>query len=158
MRRCLNPLLLAVLFVSLLFSSAKSGDYGFASDFTLQDTNSETVTLGAYRDKQAVLLLFWTTWCPYCRDGLKDLKDVRGESANDDLEIFAVDVGESFNKVNNFTKPYLLNYRVLLDQDKSVAKSFGVLGVPTYILINQEGNIVFKDYYFPQEYKSLISK
>jgi len=158
MRRLLVLLFLAVLSISLFFSPAESRDYGLASDFTLQDTNNETVTLGDYKDKQAVLLLFWTTWCPYCRDELRQLKDMRGEPANDGLEILAVDVGESLNKVNNVTKPYLLNYKVLLDQDKSVARSFGVSGVPTYVLIDQKGNIVFKDNYFPPEYKSLIAE
>jgi len=151
-------LLMVVLSVPLFISFAESEDYGFAPDFSLQDTNGETVTLGSYKDKQAVLLVFWTTWCPYCRDGLKNLKDVRGEPANDGLEILAVDVGEPSNKVNNFAKSYRLNFKVLLDQDKSVARSFGVSGVPTYILINQNGNIVFKDAYFPQEYKSLITE
>lgn len=158
MRRLPGLMLLAAFSISLFFSPAECADYGSASDFTLQDTNNETVTLGAYKDKQAVLLLFWTTWCPYCRDELRQLKDMRGEPANDGLEILAVDVGESSNKVNNVTKKYLLNYKVLLDQDKSVARSFGVSGVPTYVLINNKGSIVFKDNSFPQEYKSLIAE
>jgi peroxiredoxin len=151
-------LLMIILFVSLFASAALSEEYGFASDFTLQDTNREMITLGTYRDKQAVLLLFWTTWCPYCREELKVLNNMHSKLIRDGLEVLAIDGGESFAKVNRFINVYGLTYRVLLDQDLAVAKSFGVLGIPTYVLINQKGYIVFKDNYFPREYKSLISE
>ncbi len=158
MLRCLKMIFLTQFFVSLFLAPAMGQESDYVADFTLQDTNNKTVTLGDYRDKRAVLLLFWTTWCPYCRGELKELKGWRARPESEDLEMFAVDVGESQKKVSSFTKPYLLNYKVLLDQDKSVARSFRISGVPTYILINQKGNVVFQDNYLPRDYKNLITQ
>lgn len=128
-------------------------------DFKLQDLNQETVTLSNYRDKQVVLLFFWTTWCPYCRTELKVINDRYEKLAKDGLQVLAINVGESTSKVLNFTKRYNLAFRILLDKDTTVASSYRILGVPTYILIDKRGYIRFEDNRFPQgKYKDLISE
>lgn len=127
-------------------------------DFQLQDLNQETVTLSNYRDKQPVLLFFWTTWCPYCRIELKVINDRYEKLAKDGLQVLAINVGESTSKVLNFTKNYHLAFRVLLDKDATVASSYRILGVPTYILIDKKGYIRFEGHHFPQkECEDLIS-
>ena len=75
------------------------------------------------------------------------------------VELVAINVGGSADKIQRFTGNYPFSYRVLLDTDAEVAGAFGILGVPTYILINKEGHVVFNNHYFPQkEYKDLILK
>ena len=55
-----------------------------------------------------------------------------------------------------FLKKRPLSFKVLLDSDANVAHSFKILGVPTFILVNKEGFVVFKDNYFPEDkYKEL---
>jgi len=77
----------------------------------------------------------------------------------DGVELVAINVEETADKVQRFIGSYSFSYRVLLDTDTKVAQAFGILGVPTYILINKEGSIVFDNHYFPQkEYKNLILK
>ena len=75
------------------------------------------------------------------------------------VELVAINVEETADKVQRFMGSYPLSYRVLLDTDTKVAQAYGILGVPTYILINKEGRIVFEHNYFPQkEYQDLILK
>lgn len=150
-------MLFAFLFTPL--NCVWATEAALAPDFKLQDLNNNLVTLSSYRDKQPVLLFFWTTWCPFCRKELKALNDMYAQLLKDGIGVLSINIGESSEKVNNFLKKYSLTFKVLLDQDNEVAYSFGLLGVPTYFLINKKGYIVFKDYYFPQgEYKDLISE
>jgi peroxiredoxin len=79
-----------------------------------------------------------------------------GEFTENGIEVFAINVGEFPEKVNTFVSGYFLAYRVLLDKDASVSKSFKVTGVPTYILINKKGKIVFRDNALPLKYKDLL--
>ncbi len=128
-------------------------------DFKLQDLNQETVTLSSYRGKQPVLLFFWTTWCPFCRKEIKIINDMYEELKKDNLAVLTINVQETSERVNNFLKIYRLVSKVLLDKDAQVAQDFGLIGFPTYILIDKKGNIAFRNHYFPrQEYKKLISK
>jgi peroxiredoxin len=128
-----------------------------APDFKLQDLNQGTFSLSSYKDKQAVILFFWTTWCPFCRDELRMLRDTYPELVKEGWELFAVNVGESTYKVEKFVKEKALDFAVLLDKDTTVAYSYGILGVPTYIIVDKQGLIVFKDNYFPKgRYKELV--
>ena len=71
----------------------------------------------------------------------------------------AINVGESAYKVEDFTKVYSLSFKVLLDKDTFVMQAYDLLGVPAYVLVDKKGEILFKDYHFPEaKIKELISK
>ncbi len=150
---------LIAIFIFCFSQYAFSEEKKLAPDFTLQDLSQNTLTLSSYRDKQPVMLLFWTTWCPYCRSELKTLKDNYETLKKDGVGLLAIDSAELPAKVGNFIKNYNLPFRVFLDQDGRVAGSYGILGVPTYIYIDKKGHVVSKGHYFSEEmYKELIIK
>ena len=129
-----------------------------ATNFTLLDLENKKFSLSDFKGKP-LILFFWTTWCPYCRKGLKLLNTLHAQFLQNGVELVAINVEEPADKVQRFIGSYPLSYRVLLDTDTKVAQAFGILGVPTYILINKEGRIVFNNNYFPQEeYQDLILK
>ncbi len=130
-----------------------------APDFSLQDMNNVTVTLSDYKNKQPVLLFFWTTWCPYCREQIKALSKLYPELTKDGIEVLALNLRESHQRVERFMKSYAIPYRVLLDKEAEASYSYGVVGIPTYFLVNKKGYVVFQDNYFPkEEYKELIKQ
>lgn len=155
-------LFIVISFFTISCMQAKEPEVKEASmalDFKLQDLAQNTFSLTSYKDKQPVILFFWTTWCPFCRDELKTLSQTYPKLAKEGWELLAIDVGESVYKVDKFVKDNALTLKVLLDKDMAVAHSYDVMGVPTYILLDKKGYIVFKDNYFPQrQYKELISK
>ena len=129
-----------------------------ATNFTLLDLENKEFSLSDFKGKP-VILFFWTTWCPYCRGELKQLNTMHTQFLQNSVELVAINVGEPADKIQRFARSYLFSYRVLLDTDAEVAGAFGILGVPTYTLINKEGHVVFNNHYFPQkEYKDLILK
>ncbi len=164
MRNCLRLLFIFALISIFSVSCGQAREPALESrdiapDFKLQDLNQNTFSLSSYKDKQPVILFFWTTWCPFCRNELRLLKDIYPQLVKEGWELFAINVGESAYKVEKFTKDYALNFTVLLDKDTTVVYSYGILGVPTYIILNKDGYIVFKDNYFPKGiYKELISQ
>lgn len=128
-----------------------------ALDFKLQDLSKNFVSLSDYKGKNPVVILFWTTWCPYCRTELNNLNQRYPQLVKEGWEVLAIDVDESLFLVEAFLKRRPLTFKVLLDSDAKAAHSYGLLGVPTFILVNKEGFVVFKDNYFPEdEYKELL--
>lgn len=159
MRRYLEMIFMVCLFISFFTPYSLSEEPALAPDFELRDIYQDTYTLSSYRDKQPVLLLFWATWCPVCQNELRALNQSYAGLSEDGLEMFAINVGELPDTVEDFTKSYFLAYRVLLDRDTSVARSYKIVGIPLYVLVDKKGYIVFQDSYFPQrEYKDLILK
>ena len=112
-----------------------------APNFILEDLNGDEVKLSDYKDR-LVLLIFSTTWCPHCRTTIPYLKEIHQKYKDRGLVIFNIDIMESQKRVSSFATKYKLPYRVLLDKRGEVAKSYGIRGVPTLILVNKEGTIV----------------
>jgi len=130
-----------------------------APDFTLTDLNNDSVSFSSYINKQPVMLFFWASWCPFCRVELIALSAIYDQLEREGIVLLAINVGESAAKVDNFSKKNNLPFRMFLDKDTTVTQSFGILGIPTYILIDKKGYIRFTEHYFPKkQYKSLLLK
>ncbi len=110
-------------------------------DFTLKDLQGRKFTLSETKGKP-VLLIFSTTWCPYCIEEIPHLKTIYNLYTPKGLVMLQVDVKEPRDKVLHFAEKHKLPYRVVLDETTDVAQSYGVQGVPTLVLLDQEGQIV----------------
>jgi peroxiredoxin len=113
-----------------------------APDFVLRDLNGRKFRLSDFRGKQPVLIIFGATWCTFCRDEIPHFKSIHAAYAKQGLEIVNVDIQESKEKVAKFTARYGLPYRVLLDEDGTVGGIYDIRGVPSMVLVDQNGNIV----------------
>lgn len=111
-------------------------------DFTLQDTSGNAVTLSSFQGKSPVLLTFWATWCGYCREEIPRLVKLK-EKYGDRLAVLGIDIEEPADKVAAVAARLKVNYPQLLDMDGEVASKYGVVGVPTLVLIDREGKGVY---------------
>ena len=151
----------AAIIMAMIFVLAKTnlaiGEESIAPNFQLKDLAGNVVTLSEYKDKQDVLLFFWTTWCPYCRKGLKVLNEKHAQLSKDGVEVLAINVNEPADKVNSFVRKSQFTFKILLDLDADVAVTYKLLGFPTYIIVDKGGYIRSDGYSFPEkEYKDLI--
>ncbi|MFA5276211.1 MAG: TlpA disulfide reductase family protein [Candidatus Omnitrophota bacterium] len=131
---------------------------GLAPDFKLPDFSGKFHTLSEYRGRQPVLLFFWTTWCPFCQKEIKKISDRSVELANAGIEVLTINSGEPRSRVQRFLQSRKINLKTLGDEDTSVSNSYGILGVPTFYLVDKKGKIIFEGNKFPENYKELISK
>jgi peroxiredoxin len=113
-----------------------------APDFVLKDLNGRKFRLSDYRGKQPVLIIFGATWCTFCREEIPHFKAIHEAYAKQGLEIVNIDIQESKEKVAKFSAKYGLPYRVLLDEDGAVAGIYDIRGVPSMVLVDQNGNIL----------------
>ncbi|MDP2840178.1 MAG: TlpA disulfide reductase family protein, partial [Syntrophales bacterium] len=113
-----------------------------APDFVLTDLHGRKFRLSDFKGKQPVLIIFSTTWCPSCREEIPHFKAIHATYAKRGLEIVNIDVQESKEKVAKFTAKYGLPYRVLLDEDGAVSGIYDIRGVPSMVLVDQNGNIL----------------
>ncbi|GGJ95272.1 thiol:disulfide interchange protein tlpA [Lentibacillus kapialis] len=113
-----------------------------APDFELQKLNGEKVSLSDYRGER-VILNFWATWCPPCREEIPDFQKLYD---NKDVVILAVnmtDTEQSDEDVNQFVKNYEMTFPVLMDVNGDIASKYQVRAYPTSYMIDSEGHIQF---------------
>ena len=128
-----------------------------APDFTLKNIEGADVTLSSFKGVSPVLIVFWATWCPYCREEMPNLVKLK-EKYGPALEIMAIDIQESQKQVASFVQAHRLNFTVLLDEEGAVAADYGLAGVPTMVLVDKEGKGVFADNRLSSEMLRLIAK
>ena len=111
-----------------------------APDFILQDLTGKARTLKEFRGK-VVLLNFTTTWCPYCKKDIPNLKKLHASMKGKDFELVSIFVNESPKRVALFAEKYALPYTVLVDSEATVARSYGVRGVPMKVVVDRKGAV-----------------
>ena len=88
-----------------------------------------------------IILNFWATWCEPCRDEMPSLDRLQANSKINNLKIFAINIGqENFTEVNDFFEDLnIKNFEPFFDGPSTLAKIFSLRGVPTSILLNNNG-------------------
>jgi len=100
---------------------------------------------------KVVLLNFWATWCPPCREEIPDLKQIQQEFANRGFTVVGLSVDREARKVQNFLEGTPLNYPVGI-VGPSISQAYGVSSIPATFLIDQSGKVVFQTVgYSPSE-------
>ena len=129
---------------------------GPAADFTLPDLDGRSVTLGPLLGKTPVLLVFWATWCPECKAAIPEINALATGPLAGKVQIFGLDFRESREKVALAVKARGIRYPVLLDERGQAARAYGVVGIPTYILIDRNGNIAWRKHLLPGDLASQL--
>ncbi len=127
-----------ILLAGILSLSAHGAEARLPKDFTLPRAGGGTVRLGAFLGKSPVLLVFMATWCPHCGAAVPEINRVQARLAGR-LRVLAIDYMERPEKVNAFIGAKMVAYPVALDADGAVARSYGIVGVPTFVLVGRQG-------------------
>ena len=109
-----------------------------APDFRLKDENGKVIRLSDFRG-QVVVLNFWATWCPPCREEMPSMERAHQKIKGEKIAIIAVNVGEDEDTVFGFTGQHPLTFPLPLDTDGSVVDQYPVVGLPTTFIIDPSG-------------------
>jgi thiol-disulfide isomerase/thioredoxin len=105
--------------------------------FTLSDTDNTSFALMAQRGR-TVLVHFFATWCEPCREELPALSRLVERARDHKLSVVAISVAEVPVRVQRFLGDMPVNFPVLLDQDRAVAKSWDVSALPSSFILDAD--------------------
>jgi len=94
-------------------------------------------------DADVVVLDFWATWCPPCREGLPRIQTVAdwAKQEGKSVAVFAVNVGETADKATDFWLEQGFTMSVVMDEQSQAATAYGVQGIPQTVVI-AKGKVV----------------
>jgi len=111
-----------------------------APAFKLTSLAGPEVTLDSLKGK-VVLLDFWATWCGPCKQIMPVIQKLSEEFKDKGVAVFGVNTWE---KKDGAAKSYMeskkYTYGCLLTGE-DLAKTYGITGIPTLIIINKDGTI-----------------
>ncbi len=140
-------LLLVTIGVSIIGTTGAE-EVRAAPDWTLQSVDGEMITLSEVAAEQPVVLLFWATWCPYCKALMPHIQSVRLEYG-DEINVLAVhfrdDRGDPVTYIENAGYDF-----TLLPGGDEVAELNGVWGTPGLMVIDRDGAVRYDLYRLPK--------
>ena len=128
----------------LLFASSRglaASDEGEpAPGFHAKTLTGETFTNQSVKGK-VVLLEFWTTWCPYCKEEESLVDSIDHEFSAKGVIVLAIDVAESKKKVKQYLQEHPRSCRIVVTEDTNLAAMYQANSYPIYVVIDRDGNI-----------------
>ncbi len=110
----------------------------------MQTLDGAETTLHEAVAGRVTLLTLWATWCDACRDELGPLARLAERSSAVGAQVLAIDVGESAARVAAFVRAHKLGYPQLLDPRFQLSDALGSRRVPTTLVIDAGGNILYR--------------
>jgi thiol-disulfide isomerase/thioredoxin len=94
---------------------------------------------------KVVIINFFTTWCPYCREEIESLKAIRQQHSPNQVLILGltVDGSESLLKIKNYISAQGIGYPVFApDPDIFLSFGFNGGGIPVTLVYNGAGKLI----------------
>ncbi|MGA8496013.1 MAG: TlpA disulfide reductase family protein [Xanthobacteraceae bacterium] len=107
---------------------------GAQPKFSLPNTTGANVALEAARGHVA-LVHFFATWCEPCREELPALNRLTAR-AGGNVKVLAIAVADADRSVQRFFATTPVDFPVLLDRDRAVAKAWNVATLPTTFVLD----------------------
>jgi peroxiredoxin len=139
----LRMALLCLIFLASALSGAaelKPWPGGPTPGLELRELDGRGHRLTDYRGK-VVLVNFWATWCVPCRDEMPSMQRLKEELAGKPFEVLAVNLDEPEARVRKFLSQMKVDFTVLLDPEKKVAKAWNARILPASFVIGPDGRI-----------------
>ncbi len=111
-----------------------------APAWALKDTNGQTVQLTDFRGK-VVLLNFWATWCPPCRQEIPGFVELQEKYGTQGFVVVGVAMDEDPQAVVPMARKLGINYPLVYGNALVAASYGGVSTIPSTFLIGKDGKI-----------------
>lgn len=141
MRHIAMVVLTAVLLLGAWCISAAAIEIGNeAPNFSLTDVNGKQTSLSDFKGK-AIILDFFASWCPPCRQEVPDFVELQKAYGDKDFTVVGVALVNA-KDAKDFAGEFGVNYPVLVDDGK-VSDLYGpIRSIPTTFILDKSGKIV----------------
>ena len=136
----------ALLVAGLNAKEAPTGASGVArvshpaNDFTMQTFDGGEITLSGLKG-QPVIVNFWASWCPPCREEATTLERTWQKYKDQGVTFIGVDIQDKLEDGLDYVSEYHVTYPNGQDLDGRITIDYGVGGIPVTFFIDKDGMI-----------------
>jgi thiol-disulfide isomerase/thioredoxin len=124
----------------MLADSRRAGEE-FAPNFRIATLQGQDLSLKQFAGR-IVVLDFWATWCPPCRESVSELRDLTRKYDPGKLALISISADDNEGDWRQFIAGNKMNWPQYRDSDKRLVNLFTVRAYPTYLVIDGDGVII----------------
>jgi cytochrome c biogenesis protein CcmG, thiol:disulfide interchange protein DsbE len=125
--------------VALGAFEVQSADGSKAPALPSERVAGPTVTLASLRGEPAAIN-FWASWCTPCRREAGELERL-SLSKDSPGSVVGVNWNDELSAARGFVRDYHLTFPNLRDPDGAVGQAYGIIGLPTTVILDSRGQI-----------------
>ncbi|MFC2048928.1 TlpA family protein disulfide reductase [Elusimicrobiota bacterium] len=123
--------------------SAKEASTVSAPDFNLPDLNNGAMhSLESFRG-QPLFIDFWASWCPPCKNAAPYIEKLH-EEFKGRANVIGINLDKDPDSAKKFIKRKNISNIQLKGIGTNVPSEYGVQGIPSFFIMNKNGEIVDK--------------
>lgn len=127
-----------------------------APDFQLAGLNGEQLKLADLYGQPAVLI-FWTAWCPVCREEAPHFNALAAKYEPQGVRVVGINIQDSAARTEGGVKDFGIRYRVVRDPDAGVTRRYKVAGTPTIVFLDRNGVVRYFGNELPGDYPARLA-
>jgi peroxiredoxin len=133
----------------------KKGDK--APNFTVEMVDGSHITLADLKGK-VVVVNFWATWCPPCRQELKVVeKELIDRFKGQPFMFLPISRGEKKTTVEAFRKQNDYTFPMGLDPQQTIYKKYASNYIPRNFVVGKDGKVIYVSVgYTPEEFAEMV--
>ena len=153
--------IVGLLLIGVFLSNLAIADDGVNRSYQIIDgkTDGKTLNLAQVIGKKPVYLKFWATWCQPCREQMPHFVKANKKFA-DSVTFIAVniDVNDDVKAVKAMMAEFGMQMPVIVDERGLLTQKYKIVGTPTHILLNAQGQVVHKGHKTNQKLDDGLAK
>ncbi len=126
----------------------------FIPDLKIRMLDGSKTTIHELVQDGPLMIDFWATWCVPCKKVMKFLNEYHQEFEKEKFKVLMIntDSPRSVSKVKSYVRSQEYKFFIGMDPNKSISKKLNGLVMPTLILVDKGGEVVWRHQgYLPGE-------
>ena len=114
-----------------------------SENFSFTTMEGERISKDALHGK-VVLLDFWGSWCPPCRESVPIVADIHKKYEGKQFQVVGISSDDDERAWKDYVTSHHMNWSEYLDLDGQVQSLFEISAFPTFVILNRDGGIEFR--------------
>lgn len=150
-------ILLIIVFIAVGIGQDKNGSA--APNFEGKTLKGNNIKLSDYLGN-VVLIDFWASWCPPCREEMPELIKFYKLHKDPKFELIAVNIDNDNNNAKLFLNKLFPEppFSIVMDDSQKIPALFNIEAMPTTIFIDKKGKIRYQHDGFKKSYVKVFNE
>ncbi|HDL49569.1 MAG TPA: TlpA family protein disulfide reductase [Actinobacteria bacterium] len=115
-------------------------DARVATDFKVDLIDGGSFTLSAVLADRPVVINFWASWCPPCRQEMPDLEQVSRDVPG--VRFIGIAIDDTESNAASYVRQIGVTYPIAVDANYAISDAYGINVLPQTWLVTRNGTIV----------------